>query len=72
MNTLVADLTPKNERGLSFSIYFLTEGLIVSVTPIITATIISLTSIWIIFPFSIIFIALGLLTLQLLSYRSSQ
>jgi len=72
MNTLVADLTPKNERGLSFSIYFLTEGLIVSATPIITATIISLTSIWIIFPFSIIFIALGLLTLQLLSYRSSQ
>jgi FSR family fosmidomycin resistance protein-like MFS transporter len=72
MNTLVADLTPKNERGLSFSIYFLTEGFIVSATPVIAATVISLTSIWIIFPFSIIFIALGLLTLQMLSYQSSQ
>jgi len=72
INTLVADLTPRNERGLSFSIYFLTEGIIISATPIIAATVISLTSIWIIFPFSIIFIALGLLTLQLVSYRSSQ
>jgi MFS family permease len=72
INTLVADLTPRNERGLSFSIYFLTEGIIVSATPVIAAIVISLTSIWIIFPFSIIFIALGLLTLQLVSYRSSQ
>ncbi len=72
INTLVADLTPRNERGLSFSIYFLTEGIIISATPVIAATVISLTSIWIIFPFSIIFIALGLLILQLVSYRSSQ
>jgi MFS family permease len=72
INTLVADLTPRNERGLSFSIYFLTEGIIISATPVIAAIVISLTSIWIIFPFSIIFIALGLLTLQLVSYRSSQ
>jgi FSR family fosmidomycin resistance protein-like MFS transporter len=71
INTLVADLTPGNERGLSFSIYFLTEGIIISATPVIAATVISLTSIWIIFPFSIIFIALGLLTLQMVSYRSS-
>jgi FSR family fosmidomycin resistance protein-like MFS transporter len=71
INTLVADLTPGNERGLSFSIYFLTEGIIISAIPVIAATVISLTSIWIIFPFSIIFIALGLITLQMVSYRSS-
>jgi FSR family fosmidomycin resistance protein-like MFS transporter len=71
INTLVADLTPGNERGLSFSIYFLTEGIIISAIPVIAATVISLTSIWIIFPFSIIFITLGLITLQMVSYRSS-
>ncbi len=72
MNTLVADLTPKNERGLSFSIYFLTEGVICSATPVVAAAVISLTSIWIIFPFSVVFIALGLLALQMLSYQNTQ
>jgi MFS family permease len=67
MNTLVADLTPKNDRGLSYSVYFLTEGLIVSSTPVFSAAVIGLTNIWIIFPFSIVFIIAGLTVLQLLS-----
>jgi hypothetical protein len=72
MNTLVADLTPQNERGLSFSIYFLTEGIICSATPVVAAAVISLTSIWVIFPFSVMFIALGLLVLQILKTKKPE
>ena len=45
MNTLVADMTPKNERGLSFSIYFLTDGIICATTAVVAAAVISLTTI---------------------------
>jgi len=64
MNTIVADLTPVTERGLSFSVYFFSEGLIVSITPTIAAAVIGLSDIWHIFPFSIIFLTIGLVTLQ--------
>ncbi len=69
MNTLVTDLTPKAERGLSFSVYFLTEGVIVAATPVLTAAVIGLTDVWTIFPFGILFLVAGLVTLQLLSHR---
>jgi len=70
LNTMVADLTPATDRGLSFSVYFLIEGIIVSVTPTIAATVISLTGIWQIFPFSLLFLAACLVTFQLLSHRT--
>jgi len=64
MNTIVADLTPVTERGLSFSVYFFSEGLVVSITPAIAAAIIGLSDVWHIFPFSIIFLTTGLITLR--------
>lgn len=67
MNTLVSDLTPKTDRGLSFSVYFLTEGIMDAATPVVAATIIGLSNIWFIFPFSITFFVGGLVTLQFVS-----
>ena len=68
INALVADITPGTGRGLSFSIYFLTEGLVVSITPTLAAAVIGSLEIWYIFPFSIIFLTIGLIVLQLLHY----
>ena len=68
MNTIVADITPITVRGLSFSVYFFTEGLIKSVTPTIAAEVIGFSGIWYIFPYSIIFLVISLGTLQLLPY----
>lgn len=64
LNTMVADLTQAEDRGLSFSVYFLTEGLIVSITPPIAATIVGFTDMWYIFPFSIVFLAACLIVFQ--------
>jgi len=72
LNTMVADLTPATDRGLSFSVYFFTEGLIVSATPTIAATVIGFTDIWHIFPFSILFFAACMVTFQLLSTRAKK
>jgi hypothetical protein len=68
MNTIVAGLTSTKDRGLGFGVYFLTEGLIISITPILTATIIGLSDIWIIFPLSIIFLVASVVVLHLFSY----
>ena len=68
MNTMIAEITPSTERGTSFSAYFFTEGLIISITPIILAWIINLTEIWYIFPFSIIFLISSLVVLQFIRY----
>ncbi|MFB0503870.1 MAG: MFS transporter [Candidatus Bathyarchaeia archaeon] len=68
INALVAHITPGTGRGLSFSIYFLTEGLVVSITPTLAAAVIGSLEIWYIFPFSIIFLTIGLMVLQLLHY----
>jgi ACS family hexuronate transporter-like MFS transporter len=68
INALVADITPGTGRGLSFSIYFLTEGLVVSITPTLAAAVIGSLEIWYIFPFSIVFLTIGLIVLQLLHY----
>jgi MFS family permease len=72
INSIVADITPKNGKGFSYSIYFFTEGLIVSITPTIAATVIELSTIWFIFPFSISFLTIGLIVLQFLSYSGQQ
>ncbi len=68
INALVAHITPGTGRGLSFSVYFLTEGLVVSITPTLAAAVIGSLEIWYIFPFSIIFLTIGLIVLQLLDY----
>lgn len=64
MNTMLADLTPASERGLSFSIYFFTEGIVASITPTLAAGVIELTDVLFIFPFCIIFLVAALLILQ--------
>ncbi len=66
MNTIVAAITPESERGLSYSIYFLTEGLIASFTPTLAAGVIELSDVWFVFPFSIISMILGLIIIQFL------
>lgn len=71
INTIVASITPITERGLSYSVYFFTEGVVNSFTPTIAAGFIALTStIWTIFPFSILFILIGMMILQFLPYRN--
>ena len=66
INSLVADMTPITERGLSFSVYFFTEGLIDSIAPILAAGVIELSDVWFVFPFSIVFFVACLVILQFL------
>jgi len=68
MNTIVSDITPRTERGLSFSVYFFAEGLIASIAPTAAAAVIELSDVSYIFPFSIMFIVAGLVVLQLFTY----
>ena len=67
INAVVADITPKERRGFSFSIYFLTEGLVFSLAPAVAAAMIGLTQIWFIFPFGIALQIASLVMLQLLA-----
>jgi maltose/moltooligosaccharide transporter len=69
-NALVADITPREKRGFSFSIYFFAEGLVFSMAPAIAAAMIGMAHIWYIFPFSIAFQIAGLVILQLLSTQT--
>jgi MFS family permease len=71
MNTMIAEITPHTKRGTSFSAYFFTEGLTISITPIILAWAIGLTDIWYIFPFSITFLIISFVMLQLISYSKN-
>jgi MFS family permease len=66
INTIVASITPEAERGLSYSLYFFTEGLMDSVAPSIAAAVIMSSSVWHVFPFSVAFFILGLIILQFL------
>ena len=70
MNTIVAAITPESERGLSYSIYFFTEGLIASFTPTLVAGVIELSDVWFVFPFSITFMIIGLIILQFLPSKN--
>jgi MFS family permease len=66
MNTIVANVTPETERGMSYSIYFFTEGLIASTAPTLAAGVIELTDVWFIFPFSAIFMVTSVIMLKFL------
>ena len=72
INSLVADMTPITERGLSFSVYFFTEGLIDSIAPILAAGVIELSDVWFVFPFSIVFFVTCLVILQFLPNHKQQ
>lgn len=72
INTLVAHLTPLSNRGLSYSVYFFTEGLLISVAPTLAAGVIELTSVWAVLPFSVVFFIACAVTLQLLPTKSSE
>jgi MFS family permease len=67
MNTIVAAVTPESRRGLSYSVYFFTEGLAATITPTVAAVVIAVSGVWFVFPFSIAFMMLGWVTLQFLS-----
>jgi len=64
LNVLVTDLTNIDGRGLSFSVYFFVEGLVLSVAPALAAGIIELSSVWFVFPFSMAFLIASLLMLH--------
>jgi DHA1 family inner membrane transport protein len=66
MNTIVASITPETDRGLSYSLYFFTEGLVGSFAPSLAAGVIELSSVWHIFPFSVAFFITSLVILRFL------
>lgn len=68
INAMVADLAPITGKGLSFSAYLFTDGVASSIAPLMAASIIGLYEMWYIFPFSVVFLIMGLITLQFLSY----
>lgn len=72
INSIVADMTPITERGLSFSVYFFTEGLIGSIAPTLAAGVIELSDVWFVFPFSIVFFVTCLVILQFLPNHKQQ
>lgn len=63
MNTIVANTTLESNRGLSYSMYFFTEGAMDSIAPTIAAGVIEGSTVWSIFPFAIILfiVSLGIL-----------
>ncbi len=64
INTIVANITPAAQRGLGYSFYFFTEGLIASVAPALAAGVIELTNVWFVLPFSVIFLIASVIMLQ--------
>ena len=66
MNTIVAAVTPESERGLSYSIYFLTEGLVASFAPTMAAAVIELSNVWFVFPFGIVLMIVSLIAIRFL------
>jgi MFS family permease len=66
MNTIVVAVTPESERGLSYSIYFLTEGLVASFAPTMAAGIIELSNVWFVFPFGILLMIVSLIAIRFL------
>jgi len=72
INTIVANITPAAQRGLSYSLYFFTEGLIASIAPALTAGVIELTDVWFVIPFSIIFLITSVVMLQFHNHLGSR
>jgi membrane protein YdbS with pleckstrin-like domain len=68
INTLVAALTPLSYRGLSYSAYFFSEGLLAAVAPALAAGVIELTNVWFVLPFSVVFLLASVIVLQLVPH----
>jgi len=66
MNTILARITPESDRGLGYSFYFFTEGLMDSFSPTLAASVIVLSSVWGIFPFTLSLFIVSLIVLQFL------
>jgi MFS family permease len=71
VNTIIAAISPESERGLSYSFFFLTEGLIASFTPTLVAGVIELSDVWIVFPLSVLVMIIGLIILQFLPRKKN-
>lgn len=67
MNTIVSEMAPRTERGLSFSVYFFIDNLVAALAPVLAATVIEASSISYIFPFSLVLIVASLILLQFFS-----
>jgi len=68
-SSLVAHLTPRDRRGVGFSTYFFTQGIIGASSPAIVAQVIGIYGLWYIFPFAILMFASSTLILQLIPLR---
>ena len=66
LNVLATELIPEANRGLGFSVYFLVEGMILSVAPTLAAGVIMFSDVWFVFPFSALFIIASLIVLRFL------
>lgn len=66
MNTIVARISSSVNRGLSYSFYFFTEGLMDSIAPTIAAGVIAGFTVWYVFPFSVALFMTSLIVLQFL------
>jgi FSR family fosmidomycin resistance protein-like MFS transporter len=72
MNTIVANVTPETKRGMGYSVYFFTEGLVASIAPILAAGVIELTNVWFVFPFSVIFLITSVIILKFLPFSKHE
>jgi MFS family permease len=68
LNALMAEITPATTRGLGYSMVLFVDGLMSSATPVFAAGIIELLGIWVIFPFSVVFLVSSVFVLQLLDH----
>lgn len=66
MHTIVAEITPEERRGLSYSFYFFAHTLMFSMAPVLAAGAIQFSDISIIFPFGGAFLAVSLAILLVL------
>ncbi|HUS77421.1 MAG TPA: MFS transporter [Patescibacteria group bacterium] len=62
-STLIAGLTPSNQRGLGYSLLFLPGSIVGAISPIIAATLIGNFGIGLLFPISMFISAIGILVL---------
>ncbi len=69
VSSLVAQLTPRDRRGVGFSTYFFTQGIIGALSPVIVAQVIGIYGLWYIFPFAILMFASSTLILQIIPLR---
>ncbi len=68
-SSLVAHLTPRDRRGVGYSTYFFTQGIIGALSPAVVAQVIGIYGLWYIFPFAILMFASTTIILQFIPLR---